>query len=806
MNKALQKPKMMNGVLLSFLIGVAGSFAIFLPFLVVDRGFFTYVGDYNMQQIPFYMYVQQFIKDGGGTWSWQTDLGSSVINAYSFYNIGSPFLWITMPFPSRWMPFLMAPLFMLKFGCIAASANLYLSRYAKTRNMAVIASVLYAFCGFNIYNIFFNHMLDAVVFFPLILWAMDGFIYEKRRGWLAVVIGLALLNSYFFFIGNVVFVLLYFLVKLILGEYKIRLSDFGFLALEALLGVGIGMALALPSFLSLLGNPRISSRDYGMDLLLYNHVHQYVNIISSLFLPPDPPYIPNLFTEGSIKWTSMSAFLPIVTISGVIAYWKKREKSSIKALLGISLLMALVPFFNSAFYAFNSAYYARWYYMPLLFMCFATMRSLEDADLDLEAGAKTTLVLTGAYIVFGLVPTRGEGAEIVTGAAKSAPKFWLTYLTAMLGAGIFFVLVKYFRKKARFAPILLSAVLGFSVFYSVAHLSLGKFPWYEHNLSFRPQMYDGGAEIDLPDEGFFRTDTYEMEANFSLWSGVPSLQTFNSTVTPSIMEFYPFVGVTRDVNSKPTMEDFSLKGLLSVEYMILPVEKKEAFETGYLQQGWSFYQQTKNLLVYKNEHFVPLGFTYDNYMTIENLEKADEANRSFLMMRSIGLNEDQAAEYGHLFASEITPTGTQEDASVFEAVNFDSYVELCNQRRASASYEVTADSSGFTSRIRLDRENLVFFSVPYDEGFSVTVNGEPREILRVSSGMMAVHCQAGDNELVFKYETPGLMLGASFTVLSLSLLCLYLVLFMYFEQKNSRKPKGQEKAKTGSKGKKDKKK
>ncbi len=62
------------------------------------------------------MYANHFIKQGGGTWSWATDMGSSFVNSYSFYNLGSPFLWLSLFVPSRLMPFAMVPLFMLWMG------------------------------------------------------------------------------------------------------------------------------------------------------------------------------------------------------------------------------------------------------------------------------------------------------------------------------------------------------------------------------------------------------------------------------------------------------------------------------------------------------------------------------------------------------------------------------------------------------------------------------------------------------------------------------------------------------------------
>ena len=87
---------------------------IFLPFYLLDGGFFHYAGDFNSQQISFYRYMNGFIKGAGypdsaftsvhNTFSWATDLGSGVMNAYSFYLYGSPFFWFSLLFPQGWLP------------------------------------------------------------------------------------------------------------------------------------------------------------------------------------------------------------------------------------------------------------------------------------------------------------------------------------------------------------------------------------------------------------------------------------------------------------------------------------------------------------------------------------------------------------------------------------------------------------------------------------------------------------------------------------------------------------------------------
>lgn len=791
MNHSLRKQPGIDGFWLSLLLGAATALALFLPFLVVDRGFFLYCGDFNEQQIPFYMYANYFIKQGGGTWSWATDMGSSFVNSYSFYNLGSPFLWISMIVPSRWMPFMMVPLFLLKFGTMSAAAYLYLQRYAKTRNMAVICSLVYAFCGFNVYNIFFNHMLESAIIFPLMLWAMDAFIYDGTRGAFAVFVGLSLVNNYFFFIGNVVFIILYFFTKLILREYKITNKVFLLLVFEAVLGVGLGMVLALPSLLNLMGNPRIENFANGMDLVMYGRVQQYWAIITSMFLPQDPPYLPNLFPDAIIKWTSMSFYLPVVSMAGVIAFSRHRKGGSTKILLFISFVMALVPILNSSFYAFNASYYARWYYMPALIAALATMHSLEQEDIDLEKGVKTTMILTGLFGIFGLLPTKVDDVWKL-GVAEDARRFWLTYLTAMLGIFLFWVVVKYFRGKARFAPLLLGIIMGFSVFYSIIHISLGKFPQWERDGRYREMQFDGSAILDLPEGDFYRLDTYETHDNLGLWIDKSNIRTFNSVVTTSIMEFYPIVGEKRDVSSKPSLENYALRGLLGVKYTLTPTDQMEAFLSQPGVQGWKLWQVQEPYAIYENENFVPMGFTYDQYVHMDYLQAIQQQDRAPVLMRAIGLDSEQISQYRQYFKDEAIVWNVQEPAQEgeeqpggwyqYDPVSFERYVEDCARRRETSSYSFTADSSGFTSKIKLDQGNLVFFGVPYDPGFTATVNGQEAEVLRVSGGMMAVFAPTGDNTIVFTYRTPGFMPGVIITLLCLGILLAYLVLLRLWKK------------------------
>ena len=210
---------------------------------------FFYYGDYNVQQIPFYRHCVEMVRSGNLGWDWNTDLGSNFIGSYSYYMLGSPFFWILCLFPSAWTPYLMGPMYVIKYVAAAVIAFAYLKRFVKNKNYAVIGSLLYAFCGFQVYNVFFNQFQEVVALFPLLLIGMEELVQNNRRGVFAIAVALNAMCNYFMFYGQVVFCILYFFVRCLQKSFRINLKSFLLLAFEAVLGVFLGSVLFIPACL-----------------------------------------------------------------------------------------------------------------------------------------------------------------------------------------------------------------------------------------------------------------------------------------------------------------------------------------------------------------------------------------------------------------------------------------------------------------------------------------------------------------------------------------------------------------------------
>ena len=789
-----------NCYLKAFVYGLCISFLLFIPFIAVDQGLFLFYGDFNVQQVPFYQMCHDAIRSGNVKWSWTTDLGANFVGSYSFYLLGSPFFWLTIPFPSEAVPYLMGPLLMLKFACASFTGTVFIRRYVKDPSSAVLGGLLYGFSGFSVYNIFFNHFHEAIIVFPLLLWALDEYMEKRRRGVFAFMVFLSCFVNYYFFTGQVAFTLIYFFLRLFSGDWRLNLRDFLLLICEAVLGLLLSCVLLLPTVLAVLQNPRVDNPPEGWNALLYGWNQRYIHILECFFFPPDIPARPNFTPESEAKWASLGAWLPLFSMAGVIGFMKRNRGHWLRRILPLLFLMALVPILNSAFQMFNASYYARWYYMLTLMMALATVRAVEDPETEWHSSIRWVLGITlGIALPIGLMwkENTNEGVTYYTFGLEQYPtRFWSYVAIALLSL---LLLTAVFRfRRTNFKKFMKAATLGvavISLLYGTYFIALGKTQSDSTRKHLIPYCINAGDNISLPDTETCRIDVYDGMDNQAMFWQIPTIQAFHSIVPGSIMEFYPTIGVTRDVGSRPETDVYGLRGLTSCRWLFDPILSGENFggETGNdpVMPGWTYYDTQNGFDIWENQYYIPMGFSYDYYVTREEYDECMESNRHLLLLKALVLSDEQVEKYGTLL-EHLPISGTETIEDGYEGETYadqlrltyteDAYYQDCLERKSMACSSFSRDNDGFSATFEGDKERLVFFSVPYESGWSATVNGEPAEVEKVSVGFMAVKVLAGKSEIRFNYTTPGLSMGALITLLSALLFCVYLFLTKRYDK------------------------
>ena len=881
-NNIFLPAKVFTGGVLVYLLAV-------LPFLIDRKGLFFYYGDYNVQQVPFLIFAHRAVRSGRVLWNPLVDLGGNMTGSFAFYLWGSPFFWLTIPFPESWLPYMTPWLMALKFGTAAAASCMWIRTQTRSDKAAVLGAFLYAFSGFQACNIVFQHFHDVTAFFPLYLLAFDRFVTGSRRAWdrgfpdlcagesgsgrrraeglLGFTLMTALMSviNYYFFFGQVLFFVLYYMVRW--GIRRARASGVKALAAEILRILAAGTAgLLLSSFFlvqsvaGIMGNTRVSKVINGYDLLVYPDSVTPLAILKSFFMVPDLIARGTLFTNDNIRNGSLAFYLPCFAMAGVFAYWILRRRSWKKTLVTVLAAMAFVPVLNASFSAFNSNFYTRWFYMPILLCACMTAEVLEEDDSTaFTRGTLLSLACTALFLLFCFLPVEDGGKWSFTSICENRNLLTREITATLFGSAALLVILfvkrrcgsLFIRKTAAdpetspgdapAAPdkgtvsaaagiltpgtLCLALTIVCCITSTMAVLKNGSSlisytgfqKWNRQMLCSRPvlappassesspassQPFAAAAEADpqeetgqgedtgspsiedvpLTDNGmdapvpgvdapFARVETDSTSTNYEMVWGYPTMHCFESTVHPSIFKWYRGIGMIRTVESTLPFERIGARAVMSVRYYIENTLVKP--DNSYTDQngidGYSLINDQNGYNIYETENYIPMGFSFDSYMTEENydlLKNGPVSDR--VLVKDIILSPEMAEKYGDLMTEDTDTAPGQ--------MSYRDFTDYCADRAASACREFAFDKNGFHAEAQMEKDNLLLFSVPYDRGFSARIDGKPAQVECADYGLTAIFVPAGRHEITVTYMPAGLVPASAVSLVTAAALLVFGVL------------------------------
>ncbi len=772
----------------SFFIALIMAAVMFLPFVIIDNGYFIFYGDYNAQQIPFFKMCVQAVHDGMLGWDWHTDLGANFVGSYTYYTLGSPFFWFMTLFPASWSHYLMAPLLCVKIALFSLFAFIYIRRFVTKPQTALIGGILYAFSSFNLYNIFFQFQ-DAIIWFPLLLIALEEAVVNKRRGVFALAVALNALANYFFFIGECVFLIIYFLCRYAMDKrFEIRARDFLSLAFESVVGVLIAGILFIPSIYQVLDVPRSTRILTDWSFVFYGDEQRYGLILESLFFPPEIAARNNMFPKANAKWSSVAIYLPLFSMAGVFAFIKGAKGHWARVLLPVCFVMSFIPGLNASFTLFNNNFYTRWFYMPELICCLATVYTLEHEEFDLKGGLKACAWITAFMAALALLTpfnhevTNDDGTK----TKELLPRFLATDMeegvwVAVVIAAAFLVLLgllihvrkslpeKLFMQRLTAVTILCSMVLGY-YFVGYGRLIGDKNGAYNRALT---------AEFDIDDPEFYRIEGVNETNNINMLWGMSSLKSFTSIIPGSTFDLYDLLGINRSVNSAPDLDRYAFRALARVKYIMIPKNMNENNRKSAIRNLmiYNYVETQGNYDIYKTDYALPMGFSYDTYLRVEDAKGNKKVDN--LLVRAAVLTDEQIEKYSDILEPEnVDFTG---DISVDQ-------FKIDAQKRIDggvSNFNIT--KTGFTANSNYESEKLVVFSVPYCKGWSATVNGNSVEVDKINCGLCGIRVAPGEAEIVFTYETPGIKYGIIASIAGIAALGVYILIIYVVLKKKPRR-------------------
>lgn len=195
-----------------FVAAACTLFLLLLPFIVRGNHLIWAVleKDGAVQGVTFLQHVRNEGWLGAiGDYDYFMGLGSDYLAAMSFYSLFDPFLallWI-IPVDVVWVYDI---IMVLKFVAAGAACLAYLRYRGVAGGYAVCLSLLYMLCGYVIFT-FVRHLnlTSGVIWLPLMTMGMEK-LYKKQNPFVLIVSSfLCLVNSFYMFFFNSVFLVIY---------------------------------------------------------------------------------------------------------------------------------------------------------------------------------------------------------------------------------------------------------------------------------------------------------------------------------------------------------------------------------------------------------------------------------------------------------------------------------------------------------------------------------------------------------------------------------------------------------------------
>ena len=723
--KKLVKKDYMQSFIICFIIACLS----LLPFVIRGHGFFVLTNDFNDQQIPFTIGLHKDLLDGGfNGFSWSVDLGTSTIQAYSFYELGGPFFWLSMLFPANAFPYLVAWFFMLKFAFAGLTSCLYLKRFVNDSRWAVLGSVLYAFSGYSLANMLFYHFHDAIICFPLMLIGLEIFKEKKDCRLFIFSIFLNCFINYFFFIGDVVFLVIYYLFRFASKDIKTLLTDAVKCIACGILGVAMATFMFVPNIMFVSGNPR-TARLAGILSMLTTNLADYMYILKNMLLPAETLTSVSVISEQN--FSSHGLYMPLFGLVLVIAYIiKKRDWLS--RIIVFCALASFIPLLSDLFYMYSAAQ-MRWWYAFALMLALASVRMLEEKDI--KATKLSTAIYIVAIVIFVIIIN-------VLNVLQLNDQQWINhgvrfYVYAAFAVVAALITCSIVVKSVSYKTILLNvSIVSVGLMFTTTFI-YKTCDWMGFQ-SYK-QKYDISLELELPSEQYRLNNTMNL---ISMMSHVAGFSNQTSTNANSIFEFEDLFDYYHNVAAMPKNDIPGLAELLAGKYYLMYEETAGTVVDTYDTDLGTAYLMERGAC--------PIGFAVDSYITKNDLKSMPVNQRAIALLDSAVIDDEDLTDEIKADLQQNSPEDIDFEKSIDDYVTEHTYGSVLG---------FTKDGHGMKCVTGYASDTYVYFSVPYDEGWTATVDGIKTDIIN-SGGMMLIKVPAGNHNLEFSYSTPGFKIGA----------------------------------------------
>lgn len=571
-----------------------------------------------------------------------------------------------------------------------------------SRRNTLVASFIYIFSGYGL-NLATRHPIfhSPVIFFPLLLIAMDRLIEKKGYLFFTVMVALSLATNYYFLYMTTIGLGVYALGHFAKTYKTHRIREFGKMMARIiffyLLGVGISAVFFLPTVTRALSSERVGNvKTMIKSLLSYGNLSQYKLLVST---------VSGRYSVFDIYLGMASVFIPAVII---LFFGKIREHLGLKLLIILEAVALMIPAVGLTMSAFSTVT-NRWIYMTAMTGAYVVAVTLDDflnaKVIQIIAMIATTVLY--AFACLRLVNSTKHVLDL---------KLSLIILTITVFLVIFIKATHYVTKNQ-----LTMAMLLISLISLTAH---GVYLYGNKTIPFSADFLVTGEEAaeffeksefskfgNIDDPSFYRCDLATQRdyyENMSVIFGYNSTSIYNSVINADLVNYMidmDSIGISAVHRIYNLDGRTALQALACVKYYQVSAGKNMGIPYGFIRD--------KNLSdddfwVYKNQLTLPVGYSYTSSVSKSDIEDLTPLEKQELMLKSVVIDPDEVK----INTSEVNAASDE----ILERVPKVSKVDKILNKKNNYIEFINADkNNGFMLSYKSKD-----YTLKEDPGFSIT--------------------------------------------------------------------------------------
>ncbi len=783
--------------------------------------------DMYHQYAPFFSEFQHKLSGGGSLlYSWNIGMGINFSALYAYY-LASPLNWFLILCPKNLVIEFMTYSIVLKIGLSGLSFAWYLRKHCNRNDFGVaFFGIFYALSGYMAAYSWNIMWLDCILLFPVIMLGLERLVKERKGMLYSICLGICILSNYYISIMICIFLVIYFAALLILEggqgkkfkDYAVNVGQFGFYSLMA---GGLAAVVLLPEIYAL---QMTASGEFNFP----KTVSSYFSIFDMF-----ARHIGNVDVEiGLDHWPNI--YCGVAVLMFFLLYLGCRQIRLREKVVYCGILLLFFASFsvNALNFIWHGFHYPNSlpcrqsfiYIFLMLVMCYKAYSHLNETSWKRVAVAFWS----------------GLGFVILAEKLVEQEHFeFYVYYVAILFLAIYAGLIYWYKMGRRRKGVLLILALTAVSLEAAVNTTItsvtttSRTSYIKDNEAVRRLT----ATL-LPADTFYRIEKVTRKTkNDGAWMNFPTVSLFSSTANKDLTNFFKSVGCEGNTNAYSITGSTPLiDSLFSVRYGLYSSEQEGDTNLMLLEQEEDTY-------LYRRLDTLPVGFMVapdmdsmwqrdlGNPATVQNalcdaigadqvltaISGEGQGNRFeftpdkagdfyvYIGNRSVEQVEVQKGEDAQTFKNVnrgfllelgwckegepvVLTSETEEDLRArvyrFEFEGLHSVYEILNRYPLTVTKWTDTILEG---TVETEKAGTLFTSIPYDAGWTVTVDGQVQTPHKIFDAFLSVDLTEGTHTIVFSYEPEGLRTGALITLGSMVLLAAALVCGKVMEKRRKAK-------------------